>query len=272
MGLFFIDRLPVNLLPEVVYPLIRVNVDYPGASPEVVEEQVTRPLERALSSTEDLIRMSSEAEEGRTDVSLIFEYGTDLDTALQNASRLLERARASVARRRRAAPSPQMGSRRLFGLRSRVLVGPAHAARGAGLGRQPNWRRSSRSIGASRAWKPIGGQERELASHRRSAAAALLRPDPAGVADQVIGRKTSIAAGWRDLEQPRRHGQDRRALHQPGQIANVLIRARRVRSAHPPRRGRRGPRWVSRAALVRAPRRPAGLCRYRCSSSPRPTR
>ncbi|MEN1728083.1 MAG: efflux RND transporter permease subunit, partial [Pseudomonadota bacterium] len=96
MGLFFVDRLPVNLLPEVVYPLIRVNVDYPGAAPEVVEEQVTRPLERALSATEDLIRMSSEAEEGRTDISLIFEYGTDLDTALQNASRLLERARAQL--------------------------------------------------------------------------------------------------------------------------------------------------------------------------------
>lgn len=96
LGLFFVDRLPVNLLPEVVYPLIRVNVDYPGAAPEVVEEQVTRPLERALSSTEDLVRMSSEAEEGRTDVSLIFEYGTDLDTALQNASRLLERARAQL--------------------------------------------------------------------------------------------------------------------------------------------------------------------------------
>ncbi|MCA1779917.1 MAG: efflux RND transporter permease subunit, partial [Xanthomonadaceae bacterium] len=96
MGLFFVDRLPVNLLPEVVYPLIRVNVNYPGAAPEVVEEQVTRPLERALASTENLVRMSSEAEEGRTDVNLIFEYGTNLDTALQNASRLLERARSQL--------------------------------------------------------------------------------------------------------------------------------------------------------------------------------
>ncbi len=96
MGLFFVDRLPVNLLPEVVYPLVRVSVNYPGASPEVVEEQVTRPLERALASTEDLVRLSSEAEEGRTSVSLIFEYGTDLDTALQNASRLMESARTQL--------------------------------------------------------------------------------------------------------------------------------------------------------------------------------
>src|SRR6056297_3266241 len=96
MGLFFVDRLPVNLLPEVVYPLVRVNVNYPGASPEVVEEQVTRPLERALAATEGLVSMDSEAEEGRTDVNLRFEYGTDLDVALQNAARLLEGVRGRL--------------------------------------------------------------------------------------------------------------------------------------------------------------------------------
>ncbi|MGB0514001.1 MAG: efflux RND transporter permease subunit, partial [Wenzhouxiangellaceae bacterium] len=96
MGLFFVGRLPVNLLPEVVYPLIRINVNYPGASPEVIEEQVTKPLERALAATEGLVSMDSEAEEGRTDVNLRFEYGTDLDTALQNAARLLESVRVQL--------------------------------------------------------------------------------------------------------------------------------------------------------------------------------
>jgi CzcA family heavy metal efflux pump len=96
LGLFFIGRLPVDLLPEVVYPLIRVDVSYPGVAPEVMEEQVTRPLERQLSSTEGLVLMASEAEEGSTDVSLLFRYGTDLDLALQNAARLLERARGQL--------------------------------------------------------------------------------------------------------------------------------------------------------------------------------
>jgi len=96
LGLFFIGRLPVDLLPEVVYPLVRVDVSYPGVAPEVIEEQVTRPLERELSSTEGLVLMASEAEEGSTDVSLLFRYGTDLDLALQDASRLLERARGQL--------------------------------------------------------------------------------------------------------------------------------------------------------------------------------
>jgi CzcA family heavy metal efflux pump len=96
LGLFFIGRLPVDLLPEVVYPLIRVDVSYPGVAPEVIEEQVTRPIERQLSSTEGLTLMASEAEEGSTDISLLFRYGTDLDLALQDAARLLERARGQL--------------------------------------------------------------------------------------------------------------------------------------------------------------------------------
>ncbi|TVS12018.1 MAG: efflux RND transporter permease subunit [Wenzhouxiangella sp.] len=93
LGLFFVDRLPVNLLPEVEFPLIRITVNYPGVAPEVMEEQVTRVLERSLSSVENLSRISSRASEGRTNVNLIFEHGVDLDVAMQNAARQLEVAR-----------------------------------------------------------------------------------------------------------------------------------------------------------------------------------
>ena len=96
LGLFFVDRLPVNLLPEVEFPLVRVTVNYPGVSPEVMEEQVTRVLERNLASVENLSRISSRASEGRTNVNLIFEHGVDLDIAMQNAARLLEQARQQL--------------------------------------------------------------------------------------------------------------------------------------------------------------------------------
>ncbi len=96
LGLFFVDRLPVNLLPEVEFPLVRITVNYPGVAPEVMEEQVTRVLERNLSSVENLSRISSRASEGRTNVNLIFEHGTDLDIAMQNAARMLESARQQL--------------------------------------------------------------------------------------------------------------------------------------------------------------------------------
>lgn len=96
LGLFFIDRLPVNLLPEIVYPHIRVTVNYPGVAPEVMEEQVTRVLERQLAAAENLSRIYSRASEGRTNVNLIFEYGVNLDHALQDAARLMELARTQL--------------------------------------------------------------------------------------------------------------------------------------------------------------------------------
>ncbi|QOC21944.1 efflux RND transporter permease subunit [Wenzhouxiangella sp. AB-CW3] len=96
LGLFFVDRLPVNLLPEVEFPLVRITVNYPGVAPEVMEEQVTRVLERNLSSVENLAGISSRASEGRTNVNLTFEHGVDLDIAMQNAARQLEVARQQL--------------------------------------------------------------------------------------------------------------------------------------------------------------------------------
>jgi hydrophobe/amphiphile efflux-1 (HAE1) family protein len=98
LGLFFLQRLPVDLLPEIAYPEIRVTVDYPGTAPEVMEQQVTRVVERNLAGTEGLVSLQSRASEGVTHVTLYFEIGTDLDLALQDASRLLERARTQLPR------------------------------------------------------------------------------------------------------------------------------------------------------------------------------
>ena len=96
LGLFFADRLPIDLLPQIDYPQIRVTVNYPGTAPEVMEEQVTRVLEQNLAATENLVTIASRASEGRTNVNLIFEYGTNLDLALQDASRYLELARTQL--------------------------------------------------------------------------------------------------------------------------------------------------------------------------------
>ncbi|MDG5767541.1 efflux RND transporter permease subunit [Balneolales bacterium ANBcel1] len=96
LGLLFFGRLPVDLLPQVDYPHVRVVVNYPGVTPEVIEEQVTRPLERNLAATENLTEIHGRASEGRSYIEMFFEYGTDIDLALQDASRQLERARTEL--------------------------------------------------------------------------------------------------------------------------------------------------------------------------------
>ncbi len=96
LGLLFSGRLPVSLLPDVDYPHIRVVVNYPGVTPEVIEEQLTRVLERNLSATENLAEIHGRASEGRSYIEMYFEAGTDIDRALQDAARQLERARADL--------------------------------------------------------------------------------------------------------------------------------------------------------------------------------
>lgn len=96
LGAFYATRLPLDLLPQIVYPQIRASVNYPGVAPEVMEEQVTKVLETALATTENLVRLESETEEGRVGVNLHFRYGTDINFALQDASKNLDRARARL--------------------------------------------------------------------------------------------------------------------------------------------------------------------------------
>ncbi|MGD8866261.1 MAG: efflux RND transporter permease subunit [Gemmatimonadales bacterium] len=96
VGLFYVGQLPLDLLPQIIYPQIRAGVNYPGVAPEVMEEQVTKILETSLATTENVTELESETTEGRSGVNLHFSYGTDIDFALQDASKNLERARGRL--------------------------------------------------------------------------------------------------------------------------------------------------------------------------------
>lgn len=96
LGWMFVARLPLDLLPRIVYPQIRVGVNNPGVEPGVMEETIAKPLEAALATTENLIRIETQIQEGSVGVELHFSYGTDIDVALQNASTNLNRARSQL--------------------------------------------------------------------------------------------------------------------------------------------------------------------------------
>ncbi len=96
LGLFFVERLPLDLLPPIVYPQVRVGVSNSGVDPEVLEETIAKPLEAALSTTEDLVRMETDVSEGRVSITLEFSYATDIDFALQDAAKNLETVRSRL--------------------------------------------------------------------------------------------------------------------------------------------------------------------------------
>lgn len=96
VGVFFIFNLQVDLLPSITYPRISVRLDAPGISPEVAIDEVTKPLEEALTTTEGVVQVYSRTREGQVSVDLYFEPGGDVDQALTDATAAFNRARASL--------------------------------------------------------------------------------------------------------------------------------------------------------------------------------
>ncbi|HEY9814684.1 MAG TPA: efflux RND transporter permease subunit [Candidatus Obscuribacterales bacterium] len=93
LGFFVITQLPVDLLPSITYPRIGLRIDAPGLAPEVAVDEVTRPLEEALSATEGVVQVFSQTREGQISLDLFFEPGGDVDQALNDATATLNRAR-----------------------------------------------------------------------------------------------------------------------------------------------------------------------------------
>ncbi|MBU0501157.1 MAG: efflux RND transporter permease subunit [Gammaproteobacteria bacterium] len=93
LGLFALERLGVDLLPQIIYPEVRVRVNDPGVPASIMEDQVTRQLEEQLAITEDAVSIQSTTTEGSSSVDLSFQYGKDIDIALRDASTRLDRAK-----------------------------------------------------------------------------------------------------------------------------------------------------------------------------------
>ena len=87
LGLVYVGRIPVDMLPRIVYPNVNVRVGNPGVEPAVLEETIAKPLESALASTENLEKISTDISEGFVNVRMEFKYGTNVDFAVQDAAK-----------------------------------------------------------------------------------------------------------------------------------------------------------------------------------------
>ncbi len=82
-GIVGFKFLPLSALPQVDFPTIQVQTLYPGASPEVMGQTVTAPLERQFGQMAGLQRMSSTSASGVSIITLQFTLGQTLDVAEQ---------------------------------------------------------------------------------------------------------------------------------------------------------------------------------------------
>jgi hydrophobic/amphiphilic exporter-1 (mainly G- bacteria), HAE1 family len=64
LGFYGLWRLPVNFLPNITYPLIRIHIWWQGATPEEIDRNLADPIERQLASVDGLDYLESSAIEG----------------------------------------------------------------------------------------------------------------------------------------------------------------------------------------------------------------
>ncbi|MEU1679868.1 efflux RND transporter permease subunit [Micromonospora zamorensis] len=90
-GAFAVPSLKQQLLPSLEFPAAFIVAPYPGAGPEIVESQVTEPIENALQGIPGLDQVTSTSREGSATVQVMYEFGTDLDDVVNKMQTALSR-------------------------------------------------------------------------------------------------------------------------------------------------------------------------------------
>ncbi len=78
-GLVSLDRLALNLLPDISYPSLTIQTDYEDAAPEEIEALLTQPIEEAVGVVPGLTKMYSVSRSGQSEVVMEFGWDTDMD-------------------------------------------------------------------------------------------------------------------------------------------------------------------------------------------------
>ena len=86
-----LSRLSIDLMPDITYPTLSISTEYENASPEEIEDLITRPVEEAMSAVPGVEEVTSVSAEGRSSVRVTFSWGTDLDEAANDIRDRLDR-------------------------------------------------------------------------------------------------------------------------------------------------------------------------------------
>ena len=84
LGIFSYNRLRVERMPDITIPFVFIQVMYPGAAPEAVENDITKPTEEVVNTVNGVKTIRSNSWEGRSETYIEFRLDTDMDRAVQD--------------------------------------------------------------------------------------------------------------------------------------------------------------------------------------------
>jgi len=90
-GVVGYNRLALDLLPDISYPSLTIQTDFPDTAPAEVENLITRPVEEAVGVVKGLKTIHSVSRAGVSEVTLEFEWGSDMDMLSMDVRDKLDR-------------------------------------------------------------------------------------------------------------------------------------------------------------------------------------
>ncbi len=96
LGLVAFFELPIDLNPDIDYPLVNVTVLQPGAAPTEIETQIIQKVEGAVASVGNVHTIESVAEEGQATTSIEFQIGTPIDRAVSDVRDAVAKIRSNL--------------------------------------------------------------------------------------------------------------------------------------------------------------------------------
>ena len=92
LGIYGLVQLPVDLLPDITYSLIRIHIWWRGATPEDMNKNIADPIERQMATVEGIDYLYSSSIEGMYTLEANFRYGVNVDVAYQDTLAAMARA------------------------------------------------------------------------------------------------------------------------------------------------------------------------------------
>ena len=96
MGMMIFQRIPKEQFPDIVVPTIFVSTIYPGASPEDIENLITKPVEKEIKSVSGIKKITSNSIQDFSLVVVEFNTGIPVDICKQKISNAVDKAKGRL--------------------------------------------------------------------------------------------------------------------------------------------------------------------------------
>lgn len=97
-GLLALSKLGLELLPDMDFPIVSIITGYHGASPEDIEEAITRPIEQSIATVKGINNITSQSLENYSVIMVEFDWGANLDFAAQDLRDMIDQVAGYLPR------------------------------------------------------------------------------------------------------------------------------------------------------------------------------